>query len=374
MKADQVQPRAGNEGRQPLHEFQRRHHQVRRAVAPRRLLLQYHPAGGVAMHPLVGQRRTRDVAAKSLQPLAVVGFAAHRCVQAETLHLRAKLTFEARVARHGALNRQQLLAGARAEGDPIGTRGRLQRPQRARVVRVVVGHVHRVLLLDQRAVASEHLQDAADHSVAAPLGHPRRSAAALRRRPGRPRRADRHRPAPGSAGGHSSWLPTRSAGSRSRHRCRPGPASIRSARAGIGSAPDARLAEPASTASAGRPAAVEWGSAAPAPTGVPVRVGVPGGPDGAIAPPTAHSYSFGASGSSRSGEARLFGSASICVVRSSITPVYTGPWVEGGRETRGGRTGACAAAAGASAGARSSETAGGRSARACPCRPLRGRA
>jgi len=42
-----------NQRRQPLHELQRRHHQVRRPVAPRRLELQLHLPGSVELHPLV---------------------------------------------------------------------------------------------------------------------------------------------------------------------------------------------------------------------------------------------------------------------------------------------------------------------------------
>jgi hypothetical protein len=68
------------------------------------------------------------------------------------------------LARRGTLHPQQLMAGAPAKGDAVRTRGCLHGPQRAVVARValVVGHVLRVLLLDQRAAAREHLQDAAD--------------------------------------------------------------------------------------------------------------------------------------------------------------------------------------------------------------------
>ena len=50
-----------------------------------------------------------------------------------------------------ALYRQHLLAGPRTEGDAIGTRRALQRPERAGLVRiaVVVGHVSRTLHFDQ---------------------------------------------------------------------------------------------------------------------------------------------------------------------------------------------------------------------------------
>lgn len=65
---------------------------------------------------------------------------------------------------HRLLHRQHLLAGARAEGDTVGTRGSLRRPERAGVVRVgvAVDHVRRALLLNQRAESREQLQDAGD--------------------------------------------------------------------------------------------------------------------------------------------------------------------------------------------------------------------
>ena len=58
-----------------------------------------------------------------------------------------------------ALQRQHLLAGARAEGDAVSTGRRLQRPERAGFVRiaVVVGHVSRTLLFDQHPPTGEQL-------------------------------------------------------------------------------------------------------------------------------------------------------------------------------------------------------------------------
>ena len=96
-KANQVQPRSGHQRSQPLHELQRRHHQVRgaepghkrscgpfvpgeglghwpsaacRAVSPGGLELEDHLARGVGLHALIGQSRARDVAAQLLQRLA----------------------------------------------------------------------------------------------------------------------------------------------------------------------------------------------------------------------------------------------------------------------------------------------------------------
>jgi hypothetical protein len=72
------------------HELQRRHHQVRGAVASGGLQHQHDLPGSVAPHPFVGQRRARDVTAELLQRLAVFSAAAHDGVQAEPVHVRAQ--------------------------------------------------------------------------------------------------------------------------------------------------------------------------------------------------------------------------------------------------------------------------------------------
>jgi hypothetical protein len=63
--------------------------------------------------------------------------------------------------------RQHLLAGARAEGDAMRTRGGLQRPEHAGVVRVgiVVSHVGRAQLFDKKAAPGEQLHRAGDDLV-----------------------------------------------------------------------------------------------------------------------------------------------------------------------------------------------------------------
>ena len=68
---------------------------------------------------------------------------------------------------HGALQRQHLLAGWWAEGDAMSTRRGLQRPERARLVRivVVVGHASRTLLFDQHPPTGEQLHRPRDDLV-----------------------------------------------------------------------------------------------------------------------------------------------------------------------------------------------------------------
>ena len=76
-------------------------------------------------------RRAGDATAQLFQRLAVLCTAAHSGVQAETVNVGAQRLLEVCLPGHGALHRQHLLAGARAEGDAISTRRGLQRPERA---------------------------------------------------------------------------------------------------------------------------------------------------------------------------------------------------------------------------------------------------
>jgi len=80
VKTYEVRPWPGHQCRKPLHEFQRRHDEVRRAVAPGCLEFEHHLPGSVGLNAFIGQRWARDVAARLLQRLAVVGAAAHGCV------------------------------------------------------------------------------------------------------------------------------------------------------------------------------------------------------------------------------------------------------------------------------------------------------
>ncbi len=138
MESNQVQPWPWHQGCKPLHELQRRHHQVRGAVAPGCLQLQHHLPCCVALHALIGQRRAGDVAAQLLERLALVGAAAHSRVQAEPVDVGAEVLLEVRLPRHDTLDRQHLLAGAWSEGDAVSTRRGLQWPERAGFVRIVI--------------------------------------------------------------------------------------------------------------------------------------------------------------------------------------------------------------------------------------------
>jgi hypothetical protein len=140
---------------------------VRGAVAPGCPELQHHLPSSVALHTFVGQGPAGDVAAQLLQRLALVGVAAHGGVQAESVHVCAQVLLEARLPRHSALQRQSRPAGARAEGYAVGTGRRLQRPERAGLVRiaVVVGQVRLALLFDQYIPKGEQLHRSGDDLV-----------------------------------------------------------------------------------------------------------------------------------------------------------------------------------------------------------------
>jgi len=88
----QAQPRY--QRGEPLHEYQRRHSQMRGAVAPGCLEPEHHLPCGVGLH-------------------AIVGPAAHSGVQAEAVNVGAKRLFELRLPGHGTLRRPLLLASTR---------------------------------------------------------------------------------------------------------------------------------------------------------------------------------------------------------------------------------------------------------------------
>ncbi len=75
MKANEMQPRTGNERGQALQEFQRGHHEVGGAIAIRGFELEDDLAGWGAAQSFVAQGGTRDVAAQPFELLALLGAA-----------------------------------------------------------------------------------------------------------------------------------------------------------------------------------------------------------------------------------------------------------------------------------------------------------
>jgi hypothetical protein len=73
VMAEQMQARPRHQRGQALHELQRRHHNVRGAVAPGALELQHDVSSAIALESFVGDRGTRDVPAQALEFLALMG-------------------------------------------------------------------------------------------------------------------------------------------------------------------------------------------------------------------------------------------------------------------------------------------------------------
>ena len=140
---------------------------MRRAVAPGGLELDFHLPCVVELHSPVCQRRPGDVAALLPQPLAVVCFDPHGRVQAEPVDAGTQKLARHALARHRAVQSQYLVPGARPEGDAVVNGRRLQWPQGARFVPVGLrfGQVDLPHLLDQHAVAREHLHQSGDDRV-----------------------------------------------------------------------------------------------------------------------------------------------------------------------------------------------------------------
>ena len=68
MKADQMQPRTGNQRGESLYEFQRRHHDMGRALSIGCLQGEHHLPGPVECKPFIGDSGAGDVAAQVLRP------------------------------------------------------------------------------------------------------------------------------------------------------------------------------------------------------------------------------------------------------------------------------------------------------------------
>ena len=89
MKTDQMQARLRHQRRQALHEFQRRHPDVRGAVAPGALELQHDVPRSIALESLKGDR-ARDGAAQAFEFIALMGATAHPGVQTEPVRIDAQ--------------------------------------------------------------------------------------------------------------------------------------------------------------------------------------------------------------------------------------------------------------------------------------------
>jgi hypothetical protein len=91
VERDQMETRAGHQGRQALHEFQRLHDDMSGAVFVRTLQLQHDLAGAITFEPFVGDGRPGDVAAELLQFFALIGAPAHPRMEAKAVRVDTQL-------------------------------------------------------------------------------------------------------------------------------------------------------------------------------------------------------------------------------------------------------------------------------------------
>lgn len=110
-----------------------------------------------------GDRWTDDVPAQLFELLALIRTAAHHGVQAEAVCIGAQHCPGLLVMAGHRAQAENLLAGARTQGDAMSARGRLQRRQRLLRIRVQpVGHA---LLLDQTTSPRQQLYQPCDDLV-----------------------------------------------------------------------------------------------------------------------------------------------------------------------------------------------------------------
>ncbi len=104
-------------------------------VAPSRhgVELQHRLSGGIALHPLVRQRRAGSVAAELFQAIPVFGFAQHGRVQSEAVSMSAHRSYRATYrAQHAALDQPKRLTADGAREARLLTTGSHRRRKQQR--------------------------------------------------------------------------------------------------------------------------------------------------------------------------------------------------------------------------------------------------
>ena len=91
VEPDQMETRAGHQGRQALHELQRLHDDMGGAVFVRTLQLQHDLAGAITFEPFVGDGRPGDIAAELLEFFTLIGAPAHRRMEAKAVRVDTQL-------------------------------------------------------------------------------------------------------------------------------------------------------------------------------------------------------------------------------------------------------------------------------------------
>ena len=155
-----MQAWARHQRREPLHEFQRRHKEVRGAITISRLKPEHHLPGRIEREPFFGHGRASDIAAQVFEFLALVGATTHRRAQAEAVRVGAQWDRGLLGSGGNGLQAQHYLPRAGSERDAIGARGRLQGGKRA--VRVDLGEVSQALLFNERVLSGQQPHAARD--------------------------------------------------------------------------------------------------------------------------------------------------------------------------------------------------------------------
>ena len=149
VETDQMETRAGHQGRQALHELQRLHDDMSGAVFVRTLQLQHDLAGAITLEPFVGDGRPSGIAAELLQFQTLIGAPAQRRMEAKAVRVDTQLWSGGPGRARQASQAQHFLPGAWAEGDTISARGGLQGPQGA--IGVCFGEVGPLRFFDESA-------------------------------------------------------------------------------------------------------------------------------------------------------------------------------------------------------------------------------
>ena len=121
-----MESRTGNQRGESLHEFQRRHHDVGRAVSVGGLQREHHLPGAVECQPFIGDGGAGDVAAQMLKLLALLGGAAYLGVETEAVLVDTALWRGLHRLGRDGLEAQHFLARPRPQRDAIGAGRRLQ--------------------------------------------------------------------------------------------------------------------------------------------------------------------------------------------------------------------------------------------------------
>ena len=121
VEADQMQAWAWRQRCEALHEFQRRHDDMRGAVVVGTLELQHDLAGAITLEPFVGNGGARDIAAQAFEFLALTGATALlEACRRQAVRIGAQCWRGGFAPTGDGLQAQHFLPRPRPKGDAIG--------------------------------------------------------------------------------------------------------------------------------------------------------------------------------------------------------------------------------------------------------------